>query len=66
MDLSKPFARMTMNDAIKKYAGIDFNEVASNEEAKKVADEHHIEYEERHQKGDIFNLFFEEYVRRSI
>ena len=52
---------MTMNDAIKKYAGIDFDEVETDEAAKKLADEHHIEYEERHKKGDIINLFFEEY-----
>lgn len=62
MDLSKPFERITMIDAVKKYANIDFNEVKDTAEAKKLADEHHIEYEERHQKGDILNLFFEEYV----
>ena len=62
MDLSKPFARITMVDAVKQYANVDFNEIHTTEEAKKVADEHHIEYEERHERGDILNLFFEEYV----
>ena len=66
IDLSKPFARMTMNDAIKKYAGIDFDEVADDEAAKKLAAEHHIEYEERHKKGDIINLFFEEYCEKEL
>ena len=66
IDLGKPFARMTMNEAIKKYAGIDFDEVADDEEAKKLADEHHIEYEERHKKGDIINLFFEEYCEKEL
>ena len=55
-----------MNDAIKKYAGIDFDEVADDEAAKKLADEHHIEYEERHKKGDIINLFFEEYCEKEL
>ena len=62
MDLSKPFARITMVDAVKQYAGVDFHAVKTTEEAKKLADEHHIEYEDRHKKGDILNLFFEEYV----
>ena len=62
MDLGKPFERITMLDAIKKYSGVDFNEIKTLEEARAVADEHHIEYEERHKKGDILNLFFEEYV----
>ena len=62
MDLSKPFARITMVDAVKQYANVDFNEIHTTEEAKKVADEHNIEYEERHERGDILNLFFEEYV----
>lgn len=62
MDLSKPFARITMVDAVKQYANVDFNEIHTTEEAKKAADEHHIEYEERHERGDILNLFFEEYV----
>ena len=66
IDLSKPFERLTMNDAIKKYAGIDFDEVADDEAAKKLADEHHIEYEERHKKGDIVNLFFEEYCEKEL
>ena len=58
MDLSKPFERITMVDAVKKYANVDFNEVADTAAAKKLADEHHIEYEDRHEKGDILNLFF--------
>ena len=66
IDLSKPFERLTMNDAIKKYAGIDFDEVVDDEAAKKLADEHHIEYEERHKKGDIINLFFEEYCEKEL
>ena len=66
IDLSKPFERLTMNDAIKKYAGIDFDEVADDEAAKKLADEHHIEYEERHKKGDIISLFFEEYCEKEL
>lgn len=66
IDLSKPFERLTMNDAIKKYAGIDFDEVADDEAAKKLAAEHHIEYEERHKKGDIINLFFEEYCEKEL
>ena len=66
IDLGKPFERLTMNDAIKKYAGIDFDEVADDEAAKKLADEHHIEYEDRHKKGDIINLFFEEYCEKEL
>ena len=66
IDLSKPFARLTMNDAIKKYAGIDFDEVKTDEEAKALAKEHHVEYEERHTKGDIINLFFEEYCEKEL
>ena len=66
IDLGKPFARLTMNNAIKKYAGIDFDEVADDEAAKKLADEHHIEYEDRHKKGDIINLFFEEYCEKEL
>ena len=66
IDLGKPFARLTMNDAIKKYAGINFDEVADDEAAKKLADEHHIEYEDRHKKGDIINLFFEEYCEKEL
>ena len=66
IDLSKPFARLTMNDAIKKYAGIDFDEVKTDEEAKALAKEHRIEYEERHTKGDIINLFFEEYCEKEL
>ena len=66
IDLGKPFARMTMNEAIKKYAGIDFDKVADDEAAKKLADEHHIEYEAHHKKGDIINLFFEEYCEKEL
>ena len=66
IDLWKPFERLTMNDAIKKYAGIDFDQVADDEAAKKLAAEHHIEYEERHKKGDIINLFFEEYCEKEL
>ena len=66
MDLSKPFERITMVDAVKKYANVDFNEIKDEEEAKKLAKEHHIEYEERHGKGDILNLFFEEYVEEHL
>ncbi len=66
IDLGKPFARMTMNEAIKKYAVIDFDEVADDEAAKKLADEHHIEYEAHHKKGDIINLFFEEYCEKEL
>ena len=66
IDLGKPFARMTMIDAIKKYAGVDFDKVPDDAAAKKLADEHHIEYEERHKKGDIVNLFFEEYCEKEL
>ena len=66
MDLGKPFERITMLDAVKKYAGVDFNEIKSAEEAKAVAKEHHVEYEEHHTKGDILNLFFEEYVEEHL
>ena len=62
MDLGKPFERITMVDAVKKYAGVDWNEIHTVEEARAVAKEHHVEYEERHKKGDILNLFFEEFV----
>ena len=66
IDLGKPFARMTMIDAVRKYAGIDFDAVADTAEAKKLADEHHIEYEPRHEKGDILNMFFEEYCEEHL
>ncbi len=66
MDLGKPFARITMVDAVKQYAGVDFNEVNTLEEARALAKEHHIEYEERHKKGDILNLFFETYVEEHL
>lgn len=61
IDMSKPFERITMIDAVKKYSGVDFSQVTDDEEAKALADEHHIEYEARHKKGDIINLFFEEF-----
>ncbi len=66
MDLGKPFERITMLDAVKKYANVDFHEIHSDEEAKKAAKEHNIEFEERHKKGDILNLFFEEYVEEHL
>ena len=66
IDLGKPFERLTMNDAIKKYTGIDFDQVADDEAAKKLAEEHHIAYEERHKKGDIINLFFEEFCEKEL
>lgn len=66
IDLGKPFERLTMNDAIKKYAGIDFDQVADDEAAKKLAEEYHIAYEERHKKGDIINLFFEEFCEKEL
>ena len=66
IDLGKPFARLTMNDAIKKYTGIDFDQVPDDAAAKKLADEHHIAYEERQKKGDIINLFFEEYCEKEL
>ena len=66
MDLEKPFERITMLDAVKNYSGVDFNEIKTLEEARAAADEHHIEYEERHKKGDILNLFFEEYVEEHL
>ena len=66
IDFGKPFERMTMNDAIKKYAGIDFDQVPDDAAAKKLADEHHIEYEAHHKKGDIINLFFEEYCEKEL
>ena len=66
MDLSKPFERITMVDAVKKYAGVDFNAIDSLEEARTVAKEHHIEFEDWHKKGDILNLFFEEFVEEHL
>lgn len=66
IDLGKPFERLTMVDAVKKYAGIDFNEIKDDEEAKKIAKEHHIEFEDRHKKGDILNLFFEEFCEEHL
>lgn len=66
IDLGKPFERITMLDAVKKYANVDFNEIKSDEEAKAIAKEHHIAFEDRHKKGDILNLFFEEYVEENL
>ena len=66
IDFGKPFARLTMNDAIKKYAGVDFDEVKTDEEAKALARDRGIEFEERHTKGDIINLFFEEYCEENL
>lgn len=66
IDFAKPFERITMLDAIKKYTGVDFTTVTSDEEAKKIADEHHIKYEARHMKGDIINFFFEEFVEEKL
>ena len=66
MDLGKPFERITMVDAVKKYAGVDWNEVKDLEQARVIAKEHNIEFEERHKKGDILNLFFEEYVEEHL
>lgn len=66
IDLSKPFERLTMVDAVKKYTGVDFNEVETDEQAKALAKEHHVEFEDRHKKGDILNLFFEEFVEEKL
>ncbi len=66
MDLGKPFERITMIDAVKKYAGVDWNEIHTLEEARAVAKEHHVEFEPRHKKGDILNLFFEEFVEEHL
>ncbi len=66
MDLGKPFERITMVDAVKKYAGVDFNEITTLDEARKVAKEKHVEFEEHHKKGDILNLFFEDYVEEHL
>ncbi len=66
MDLSKPFERITMVDAVKKYAGVDFNEIKTLEEARAIAKEKHVEFEARHTKGDILNLFFEEFVEENL
>ena len=66
MDLGKPFERITMVDAVKKYSGVDFNEIKSDDEAKEVAKAHHVEFEAHHKKGDILNLFFETYVEEHL
>ena len=66
LDFGKPFERITMIDAVKKYAGVDFDQVADDDEARKLAKEHHIEIEAHHKKGDILNLFFEEYCEEKL
>ncbi len=66
MDLGKPFARITMVDAVKQYSGVDFREISTLEEARAAAKEHHVEFEERHKKGDILNLFFEQFVEEHL
>lgn len=66
LDLEKPFVRMSMREAVKQYSGVDFDEIATSEDAKKIADERGIEYEDRHAKGDILNLFFEEYCEKNL
>ncbi|WP_026657744.1 lysine--tRNA ligase [Butyrivibrio sp. AC2005] len=66
IDLGKPFERLTMNEAVKKYAGVDFDAVKTDEEAKAIAKEHHVEFEDRHTKGDIINLFFEEFCEEKL
>ena len=66
LDFGKPFERITMTDCVKKYSGVDFDQIKSDEEAKAIADEKHIEYEDRHTKGDILNLFFEEFCEKEL
>lgn len=66
IDFGKPFERLTMTEAVKKYSGVDFDEIETLEQARKVADEHHVEYEQRHKKGDILNLFFEEFAEEHL
>ena len=66
IDMEKPFTRLTMIEAVKMYSGVDFTDIRSDEEAKKVADEHHVEYEARHKRGDIINLFFEKYCEEKM
>ncbi|MBE6650671.1 MAG: lysine--tRNA ligase [Ruminococcaceae bacterium] len=66
MDLGKPFERITMTEAVKKYSGVDFSEIKTDEEAKKIADEHNVHYEDRHKKGDILSLFFEEFAEHHL
>ncbi len=66
IDFGKPFARITMLDAVKQYAGVDFNQIKTDEEAKAIAREHHVEFEDRHKKGDILSLFFEEYAEEHL
>ena len=66
IDLEKPFARLSMVEAVKQYSGVDFDAIATLEEARAVADAHQIHYEQRHKKGDILNLFFDEYVEEHL
>ncbi len=66
IDFGKPFERLTMTEAVKKYSGVDFDEIETLEQARKIADEHHVEYEQRHKKGDILNLFFEEFAEEHL
>ena len=66
IDLSKPFKRISMVDAVKEYSGVEFTDEMTDDEAKAIADEHHIEYEKIHRKGDILNLFFDEYVEEKL
>ena len=66
IDLMKPFARLSMVEAVKKYSGVDFDQVETLEQARELCREHHIEFEERHKRGDILNLFFEEYVEDKL
>ena len=66
IDMEKPFARLTMSEAVKQYAGVDFNEIESDEQARQLAADHHIAFEKRHKKGDILNLFFEEYCEEKL
>ena len=66
MDLGKPFERITMVDAVKKYAGVDWNEVETLEQARALAKKHHVEFENRHKKGDILSLFFEEFAEEHL
>ena len=66
IDLGKPFARITMTDAVKQYSGVDFNELPDLEAARKAAKEHHVEFEERHKKGDILAAFFDEFVEENL
>ena len=66
IDMEKPFERITMTDAVKKYVGVDFSTITSDEEAKAVADQHHVKYEKHHKKGDVLNLFFDEFCEEKM